>query len=34
MHRFQGKPVEIRFDNVSVPQTMDESVFSNARIRG
>lgn len=34
MHKLQGKPVEIRFDNVATPQTMDESVFSNARIRG
>lgn len=33
-HRLQGKPVEIRFDNVAVPQTMDPSVFTNARVRG
>lgn len=33
MHRFQGKPIAIRFDNVAAPQTVDESVFANARIR-
>ena len=33
-HRLQGKPVEIRFDNVAVPETMDPSVFRNARVRG
>lgn len=33
-HRLQGKPVEIRFDNVAVPETMDPSVFTNARVRG
>jgi len=33
-HRLQGRPVEIRFDNVAVPQTMDPSVFTNARVRG
>lgn len=34
MHKFQGKPVEIRFDEVATPSTMDESVFTNARMRG
>ncbi|HYJ32106.1 MAG TPA: DUF6503 family protein [Candidatus Binatia bacterium] len=33
-HRLQGKPVEIRFDNVAVPQTMDPGVFANARVPG
>jgi hypothetical protein len=33
-HRFQGKPVEIRFENVATPATMDESVFNNAHVRG
>jgi hypothetical protein len=34
MHQLKGKPVQIRFDNVSAPTTLDESVFSNARVRG
>jgi hypothetical protein len=34
MHRLEGKPIMIRFDNVATPEAMDESVFSNSRIRG
>jgi hypothetical protein len=34
MHKLQGKPVAIRFDNVAAPQTMDETVFANAHVRG
>jgi len=33
LHRFQDKPIVIRFENVSAPPTMDESVFKNARVR-
>ena len=33
LHRFQDKPIVIRFENVSAPPTMDESVFTNARVR-
>lgn len=33
LHRFQGKPVAIRFENVAAPPTMDESVFTHSRIR-
>jgi hypothetical protein len=32
-HRFQGKPVMIRFENVATPSTMDETVFSYSRVR-
>jgi hypothetical protein len=31
--RFQGKPVMLRFENVSTPATMDETVFTYSRIR-
>jgi len=31
--RFQGKPVMLRFENVSAPATMDETVFTYSRIR-
>lgn len=30
---FQGKPVMLRFENVATPATMDESVFTNSRVR-
>lgn len=30
--RFEGKPVMLRFENVSTPATMDEAVFSNSRL--
>ncbi len=30
--RFEGKPVMLRFENVSAPATMDEAVFSNSRL--
>ncbi len=31
LHRFEGKPVELRFENVAVPPSMDESIFADAR---
>jgi hypothetical protein len=34
MHRVEGKPVMIRFENVAAPATMDETVFTFSRIRG
>jgi len=34
LHRVEGKPVMIRFENVAAPQTMDETVFTYARVRG
>ncbi len=34
MHRVEGKPVMIRFENVAAPETMDETVFTFSRIRG
>jgi hypothetical protein len=34
LHRFEGKPVMIRFENVAAPATMDETVFAYSRIRG
>jgi hypothetical protein len=33
-HRMIGKPVEIRIESLSAPATMDESVFTNARVAG
>lgn len=33
MHRFQDKAVQIRFENLEAPPTMDEAVFKNARLR-
>jgi len=33
-HRFEGKPVMIRFENVTTPATMDETVFTYSRVRG
>lgn len=32
MHQMEGKPVQIRFDNVAAPPTMDESIFQNAHV--
>lgn len=34
MHQVIGKPIQIRFDNVATPQTMDPGVFANAHVRG
>jgi hypothetical protein len=34
MHRVEGKPVMIRFENVAAPATMDETVFTFSRVRG
>ena len=31
--RFQGKPVMLRFENVSTPATLDETVFTYSRLR-
>ena len=31
--RFAGKPVMLRFENVAVPATMDETVFTNSRLK-
>ena len=31
--RFKGKPVMIRFENVATPTTMDETVFTNSRLK-
>lgn len=33
LHRFKERAVVIRFENVAAPPTMDESVFTNARVR-
>jgi hypothetical protein len=33
LHRFEGKPAMLRFENVAVPATMDESVFVGARVK-
>jgi hypothetical protein len=32
LHRIEGKPVMIRFENVSTPGTMDENVFAYSQI--
>lgn len=31
--RFEGKPVMLRFENVTAPATMDPAVFTNARLK-
>ena len=31
LHRFEGKPTMLRFENVVVPPSMDESIFVDAR---
>lgn len=31
VHRFEGKPTMLRFENVELPATMDESIFADAR---
>jgi hypothetical protein len=31
MHHFQGKPAFLRFENLALPQTMDPSIFTDAR---
>lgn len=33
VHRFQGKPTMLRFENVTAPAAMDESIFADARPR-
>ncbi len=31
LHRFEGKPAVLRFENVALPSSMDESIFMDAR---
>jgi len=31
LHRFEGKPTMLEFENVAVPAAMDESIFTDAR---
>ena len=31
MHHFEGKPAYLRFENVALPPSMDESIFADAR---
>jgi hypothetical protein len=31
VHRFEGKPTMLRFENVAAPASMDESIFADAR---
>ncbi len=31
LHHFEGKPTMLRFENVALPSTMDESIFADAR---
>jgi hypothetical protein len=31
MHHFQGKAASLRFENLALPPTMDESIFVDAR---
>jgi hypothetical protein len=31
LHRFEGKPTVLRFENVAAPASMDESIFADAR---
>jgi hypothetical protein len=31
LHRFEGKPTMLRFENVALPAAMDESIFADAR---
>jgi len=33
LHRFEGKATKLRFDNVSLPAAMDESVFTDGRTK-
>ena len=33
LHSFEGQPVALRFENVSAPATMDESVFTEGHLR-
>jgi hypothetical protein len=31
MHRFHGKTASLRFENLAIPPSMDESIFADAR---
>ena len=34
LRRFQGRPAMLRFENVSAPETMDETVFTHSKLMG